>query len=71
MDQSFKKLNHKILAFFEVIRNKKGSVKLQLAQLIKIPYVFHLDLLQKVLTNFLINQVNEPLPLVIINNKEE
>ena len=70
-DQPSKKLDHKMLSSFEVIGNKRVSVKLQLPQSMKIHNVFHPNLLQKALTDPLPNQVNEPPPPVIINNKEE
>ena len=70
-DWPSKKLDHMIFGFFEVIGNKKVSVELQLPQSIKIHYVFYPNLLQKALTNLLTNQVNEPPPLVIINNKKK
>lgn len=59
-----------MLGFFKVIGNKKLSIEFQLPQLIKIHNVFQPNLLLKVLTNLLTNQVNEPLSLIIINNEE-
>ena len=60
-----------MLGSFEVIGNKNISPELQLPQLNRIHNVFHPDLLQKVFTDPLTNQVNESTPLFIINNKEE
>ncbi len=60
-----------MLGFFEIIGNKGVSIELQLLQSMKIHNVFHPNLLQKVSTNPLTNQINELLPLVIINNEEE
>ena len=60
-----------MLGFFKVIGNKSVFVELQLPQSMKIHNVFHPHLLQKVSTDPLTNQVNEPLPSVIINNKEK
>ncbi len=56
---------------FDVIEKKNISLELQLPQAIKILNIFHLNLLQKASTDPLAGQVNEPTPLVIINNKEE
>ena len=70
-DQPFKKLDHKMLGFFEVIGNKRVFVELQLLQSIKIYNVFHSNLLQKASTDPLTNQVNKLPPPVIINNKEK
>ena len=66
-----KKLDHKMLGFFEIIGNKEVFVKLQLSQSLKIHNVFYLNLLQKTLINLLTNQVNKPPSPVIINNKKE
>lgn len=60
-----------MLRLFEVIRNKRIFVKLQLSQSMKIYNVFYLNLLPKALIDSLTNQVNEPSPPIIINNKEE
>lgn len=37
----------------------------------KIHNIFHLNFLQKVLINTLIHQLNKPIILVIINNKDK
>ena len=58
-----------MLGFFEIIRNKGVSIELQLPQSIKIHNVLHSNLFQKASTDPLTNQVNKPLPLIIINNK--
>ncbi len=60
-----------MLGFIKVIGNKEIFVELQLLQLINIYNIFYLNLLQKVLTTLLTNQVNKPFPLVIINNKKK
>ncbi len=70
MDRPSKKLDQKMLSSFEVIRNKGVSVELQLPQSMKI-HVFHPNLLRKISTDPLTNQVNELLSPVIINNEEE
>lgn len=44
---------------------------MQLSQLIKIHNIFQPNLLQKVSIDSLINQINEPPTLVIINNNEK
>lgn len=60
-----------MLGFFDVIGNKGVFVKLQLPQSMKINNVFHPNLLQKASIDLLTNQVNEPLPPIIINKEEE
>ncbi len=60
-----------MLGPFDVIGNKRVSVELQLSQLMKIHNVFHPNLLQKVSTDPLTNQVNKlPLPVIINNEKK-
>ena len=66
-----KKLDHKMIDPFEVIGKKGISLELQLPQAIKIYNVFHLNLLQKVLTDLLTSQINKPIPPKIINNKKK
>ncbi len=56
---------------FDVIGKKSISLELQLPQAMKIHNVCHSNLLQKSSTDPLTDQVNEPAPLVIINNEEE
>lgn len=58
-NQLFKKLDYKMLGFFEIIRNKKVFIKLQLPQLMKIYNVFYPNLLKKAFIDLLINQVNK------------
>ena len=60
-----------MLGFFEIIGNKRVFIELQLPQSMKIYNVFYPYLLRKTLINLLTNEVNEPPPLVIINNKEK
>ena len=60
-----------MFGFFKVIENKNISVELWLPQSMKIYNVFHFYLLQKILIDILSNQIKEPLPPFIINNKEK
>ena len=70
-DQPSKKLDHKIIGSFEVIKKKNISLKWQLPQAIKIHNVFDLNFFRKALTDLLIGQVDESALLMIINNKED
>lgn len=70
-DRPSKKLDHKMLGSFEVIGNKGVSVELELPQSMKIHNVFHSNLLRKASMDPLTNQINEPMPPVIISNEEE
>lgn len=60
-----------MLRLFNVIENKIVFVEFQLPQSIKIHNIFHPNLFQKVPIDFLTNQVNKLLLLVIINNKKK
>ena len=71
IDQLSKKLDHKMMDFFEVIGKKNILLELQLLQAIKIHNIFHLNLLWKASTNPLTSQLNQSAPPVIINNKEK
>ena len=60
-----------MISFFEVIWKKVISLKLQLPQAMNIHNIIYLNLLQKTSTNLLIDQVNEPVPPVIIDNEKD
>ena len=45
IDQLFKKLDHKIISLFEVIRKKNILLEFQLSQVMKIHNIFHPNLL--------------------------
>ena len=70
-DWPSKKLDYKMIGSFKVIKKKCILLELQLPQTIKIHNVFHPNFLQKASTDPLIGQINEPVPPVIMNNKEE
>ena len=70
-NQPSKKLDHKIISPFKVIRKKDILLELQLPQAIKIHNVFYPNLLQKVSINLLTGQINKPASSIIINNEEE
>lgn len=71
IDQPFKKVNYKMIGFFEVIGQKKILLKLQFLQAMKIYNVFHPNLLKESLTDMLIDQINELLILIITNNRNK
>ena len=60
-----------MLGPYKVIGNKEISIQLQLPQSMKIHNVLHLNFLWKTSIDPLTNQINEPPPPVIINNKEK
>lgn len=70
-DQTSKKLDYKIIDFFEVIGKKSISLELQLPQTMKIHNIFHPNFFQKTSTDPLTGQINKSAPWVIINNEEE
>ena len=70
-NQLFKKLDHKMIGLFNVIRKKSILLELQFPQAIKIHNVFHLNLFQKAFINLLTSQVNESTPPITIDNEKE
>lgn len=60
-----------MLSFFEIIKNKRISIKLQLSQFIDIQNVFYFNLILKALTNLLINLINNLLTPIIVNNNKK
>lgn len=54
-NQLFKKLDHKMLRFFEAIGNKEIFIKLQPSQSMKIHHIFYPILLHKALIDLLTN----------------
>lgn len=71
IDWLSKKLDYRILEYFEDIRNARISVKLQLLQSMNIHNVFYPNLFCKASIDLLSYQVNKPPSPVIINRKEK
>ncbi len=69
--RSFKKLNDKMLNLFINLDFIDSSYKLKLSEIMHIHDVFHSDLLQLVVDDFLSDQKNEFFKSIMINNKDE
>lgn len=60
-----------MIGLFELIKKKSILLELKFSQVMKIYNVFHANLLQKALIHLLAAQLNELIPLIIMNNKEK
>ncbi len=69
--KSFKKLNDKMLDSFINLNFINSSYKLKLSESMHVYDVFHSDLLRSVINDFLSDQKNEFLDLIMINNENE
>ncbi len=69
--RSFKKLNDKMLDSFINLNFIDSSYKLKLSESIHVHDVFHSDLLQSIINDFLSDQKNEFSDLIVINNEDE
>ncbi len=67
----FKKLDDKMLDFFINLDFIYSSYKLKLSKTMHVHDVFHSDLLHLVVDDFLPDQKNEFLELIVINNEDE
>ncbi len=67
----FKKLNDKMLNFFQIINFVDFFYKLKLLDTMYIHDVFHSELLCFIINDFLFDQKNEFLKLIVINNENE
>ena len=67
----FKKLNDKMLNFFQIINFVDFFYKLKLLDTMYIHDVFHSELLCFIINDFLFDQRNEFLKLIVINNENE
>ncbi len=56
---------------FEITRQIGNLYEVKLLETMKIHNVFSLDYLQKVANNPLPGQVNNPLPLIVVNTEQE
>jgi hypothetical protein len=59
IDRSFKKLDHKMLESFEILKKRDSSYKLELSVEMNIHSVFHTSLLRKNFDDFLSRQMSE------------
>jgi hypothetical protein len=69
--RSFRKLNHKWIESYKVIKVMKNVCQLELSQSMKIHNTFHISLLRKVATDFLIEQIQLSSFSVVMNDEKE
>jgi hypothetical protein len=71
IDRSFKKLDHKMLESFKILKKRDNSYKLELFVEMNIHSLFHISLLRKDLENFLSRQIISSSSLVVIDDEEK
>jgi hypothetical protein len=71
IDRSFKKLDHKMLESFKILKKKDSSYKLQLSVEMNIHSVFHISLLRKNLDDFLSRQIISSLSSIVIDDEQK
>jgi hypothetical protein len=71
IDRSFRKLDHKMLELFKILKKKDNSYKFELSIEINIHSVFHISLLRKDLENSLSRQIISSSSLVVIDDEEK
>jgi hypothetical protein len=69
--RSFKKLNHKWIESYKVIKVIKNACQLKLSQSMKIHDTFHISLLRKVATNFFIEQIQFSSFSIMMNDEKK
>jgi len=67
----FKKLNDKMLDFFQIIDFIDSFYKLKLSETMHIHDVFHSELLHLVINDFLSDQKNELSKSIVINDEDK
>ncbi len=71
IDRSFKKLDHKMLELFRILKKRDNSYKLQLSIEMNIHSIFHISLLRKDFENSLSRQIIASSSLVVIDDEEK
>jgi hypothetical protein len=71
IDSSFRKLDHKMLESFKILKKRSSSYKFQLSIEMNIHSVFHISLLRKDLENSLSKQIIASSSLVVIDDEEK
>jgi hypothetical protein len=71
IDRSFKKLDHKMLESFKILKKRDSSYKLELLDEMNIHSVFHISLLRKDLENSLSKQIISSSSFVVIDDEEK
>jgi hypothetical protein len=71
IDRSFRKLDHKMLESFKILKKRNNSYKFELSIEMNIYSVLHISLLRKDLENFLSRQIISSSSLVVIDDEEK
>jgi hypothetical protein len=71
IDRSFKKLDHKMLESFRILKKRDNSYKFELSVEMNIHSVFHISLLKKNLDDFLSRQIISSLSSIVINDEQK
>jgi hypothetical protein len=71
IDRSFRKLDHKMLESFKILKKRDSSYKLELFDEMNIHSVFHISLLKKDFENSLSRQIISSSSLVVIDDEEK
>jgi hypothetical protein len=71
INRSFRKLDHKMLESFKILKKRDNSYKLELSIEMNIHSVFHISLLKKDLENLLSRQIISSSSFVVIDDEEK
>jgi hypothetical protein len=70
-ERLFKKLNHKMIDSFEILKMLRQACQLKLSSSMKVHDTFHISLLRRDLDDSLDDQIQSSFSLVIIDEKKE
>jgi hypothetical protein len=71
IDRSSRKLDHKMIKFFKILKKRDSSYKLDLSKKMNIHSVFHISLLRKDSQNLMLDQVISSSSSIIIENEKK
>jgi hypothetical protein len=71
IDRSSRKLDHKMLKSFKILKKRDSSYKLDLSNEMNIHSIFHISLLRKNLQNFILDQIISSSSSIIIDDEKE
>jgi hypothetical protein len=71
IDRSSRKLDHKMLKSFKILKKRDSSYKLDLSNEMNIHSIFHISLLRKNFQNFILDQIISSSTSIIIDDEKE
>jgi hypothetical protein len=71
IDRSSRKLNHKMLKSFKILKKRESSYKLDLSNDMNLHSVFHTSLLKRNLEDFLLKQIISSSSSVVIDDEQK